>query len=251
MRGAASTFGPDDGIPAPVAPYSHAVRLGPQLFLTGQLPIDPATGGLVAGGIEEQTDAVMAHLQRVLTHCGASLGDAVQARAYLTSMELYEGFNRAYAKWFDGDLPARTCIGVTGLALGALVEVDLVAAVPPADVVTEVTAAFERYEAALAANDARVMNALFADDDTVVRFGIADQQFGRAELRAWRSSQPPLAAGRVLDRTAVTAIGDDAAVVTTLFRYPDSSDVGRQTQVWARRREGWRIVSAHVSQVPT
>ena len=125
------TFGPADGVPAPVAPYSHAVRHGSQLFVTGQLPIDPATGQLVAGGIEEQTDAVLGHLRTVVERCGASLADVVQARAHLTSMDLYDGFNRVYSKWFTGDdLPARTCIGVTGLALGALVEIDLVAAIP-------------------------------------------------------------------------------------------------------------------------
>src|SRR4051794_28094118 len=93
------TFGPDDGVPAPVAPYSHAVRLGDQLHVTGQLPIDPMTGGLVVGGIEDQTDTVMRHLQTVLEPCGSSLDEVVQARAYLTSMDLYDGFNRAYAKW--------------------------------------------------------------------------------------------------------------------------------------------------------
>ena len=124
------TFGPDDGIPAPVAPYSHARRSGSQLFVTGQLPIDPPTGQLVPGGIAEQTDSVMGHLQRVLERCGASLASVVQARVYLTSMELYDDFNVAYAKWFHDPLPARTCIGVTSLALGALVEIDLVAEVP-------------------------------------------------------------------------------------------------------------------------
>src|SRR3954471_23626829 len=97
------TFGPDDGVPAPVAPYSHAVRHGSQLFLTGQLPIEPQTGELVPGGIEEQTPAVLGHLRTVLEKCGASLGEVVQARAYLTSMTLYDGFNRAYAEWFTED----------------------------------------------------------------------------------------------------------------------------------------------------
>jgi reactive intermediate/imine deaminase len=133
MMARAWTFGTRDGVPAPVAPYSHAVCHGSQLFVTGQLPIDPATGALVPGGIEAQTDAVLGHLRTVVERCGASLGDVVQARAYLTSMELYEEFNRAYAKWFDGDLPARTCIGVTGLALGALIEIDVIAIIPESD----------------------------------------------------------------------------------------------------------------------
>jgi 2-iminobutanoate/2-iminopropanoate deaminase len=121
------TFGPEQGVPAVIAPFSHAIAHGDLLYVTGQMPIDPATGMLVDGGIVEQTDAVMGILGRVLALCGSSLDSVVQARAYLTSMELYPAFNTAYAAWFAPPLPARTCIAVTGLALGALVEVDLVA----------------------------------------------------------------------------------------------------------------------------
>jgi 2-iminobutanoate/2-iminopropanoate deaminase len=70
----------------------------------------------------------MRNLARVLELCGSSLDDVVQVRAYLTSMDLYEDFNDTYAAWFPGELPARTCVAVVGLAVGALVEVDLVAA---------------------------------------------------------------------------------------------------------------------------
>jgi 2-iminobutanoate/2-iminopropanoate deaminase len=121
------TFGPADGIPVPVAPYAHAVRSGPLLFLTGQLPLDPATGDVVGAAVAEQTDAVIANLVRVLELCGASLADVVQTRAYLTSMDLYEEFNRAYGRHFGSGLPARTCVAVGGLARGALVEIDAVA----------------------------------------------------------------------------------------------------------------------------
>jgi len=119
-----------------------------------------------------------------------------------------------------------------------------------AAVETEVTAAFLRYEAALVANDLAVLRELFWDDPRVVRFGIADAQFGSDELGAWRAAQPPLPPGRTLERTSVTAFGDDTAAVTTLFRYPGRAAVGRQTQLWVRRPEGWRIASAHVSEVP-
>jgi 2-iminobutanoate/2-iminopropanoate deaminase len=122
------TFGPEDGVPAPVAPYSHAVAHGNVLYVTGQMPIDPATGALVAHGVTEQTDAVLANLARVVELCGASLTATVQARAYLTSMADFAEFNAAYEKWFTPPLPARTCVGVTGLAVGALVEIDLVVA---------------------------------------------------------------------------------------------------------------------------
>jgi 2-iminobutanoate/2-iminopropanoate deaminase len=121
------TFGPAEGVPAPVAPYAHAVRVGSLIFLTGQLPLEPRTGALVGGDVATQTDAVIANLVAVLERCGASLSDVVQVRAYLTSMELYDDFNVAYARHFGRDLPARTCIAVSGLARGALVEIDAVA----------------------------------------------------------------------------------------------------------------------------
>ena len=121
------TFGPADGVPEPVAPYAHAVRAGPLLFLTGQLPLDPESGDLIGHGVAAQTDAVITNLVHVLECCGASLADVVQTRAYLTSMDLYEEFNTTYARHFTAGLPARTCTGVTGLARGALVEIDAVA----------------------------------------------------------------------------------------------------------------------------
>jgi reactive intermediate/imine deaminase len=122
------TFGAEEGVPEPVAPYSHAVAYGDLLHVTGQLPIDPVTGELFGNGVKEQTDLVMAHLERVLRLCGSSLDGVVSVRVFLTSFDQYPDFNRAYERWFTPPLPARTCIGVTGLALGALVEIDLIAA---------------------------------------------------------------------------------------------------------------------------
>jgi reactive intermediate/imine deaminase len=115
--------------PPPTAPYSHAVRAGEFLFVTGQLPTDPRTGDrLVAGGIEEQTHQVMRNLTTVLTGAGTGLDRVVFARVYLVNFADYAAMNRVYASYFaPGRLPGRTCIGVTGLALGALVEIDLVA----------------------------------------------------------------------------------------------------------------------------
>jgi hypothetical protein len=112
----------------------------------------------------------------------------------------------------------------------------------------EVLAAFERYEEALAGGDVDTMDELFWSGEEVVRFGIADMQFGAAEVRAWRRVQPPLPVGRTLQRTQVLVLGPDAAVVTTCFSYPGRGLIGRQSQVWARVPEGWRIVSAHVSE---
>ena len=115
--------------PPPTAPYSHAVRAGDFLFVTGQLPTDPRTGDrVVAGGIEEQTHQVMRNLTTVLAGAGTGLDRVAFARVYLVNFADYPAMNRVYASYFaPGRLPGRTCVGVTGLALGALVEIDLVA----------------------------------------------------------------------------------------------------------------------------
>ena len=120
------TFGPADGVPPGVAPFAHATAAGPTLYVTGQMPTG-LDGVLVEGGVTEQTDQVMRNLVRVLELVGGSLADAVQARAYLTDWDDYAAFNAAYARWFDARLPSRTCVGTTGLAAGACVEIDLVA----------------------------------------------------------------------------------------------------------------------------
>ena len=114
----------------------------------------------------------------------------------------------------------------------------------------EVRAEFERYEAALVAGDVETMTSQFWASPDVVHFGLADMQVGADELAAWRKAQPPLPAGRRLTDTRVTAFGPDVVVVTTCFGYPGRVEIGRQSQVWARLDEGWRIVSAHVSEVP-
>jgi enamine deaminase RidA (YjgF/YER057c/UK114 family) len=84
-------------------------------------------GQLVGGAVAAQTDQVMGNLERVLLNVGGSLNDVVQVRAYLLDWADYSAFNAAYEKWFPERLPSRTCVGVHGLAVGALVEVDLVA----------------------------------------------------------------------------------------------------------------------------
>ena len=113
--------------PPPTAAYSHAVRAGDWLFVTGQLGVDPRTNTLVPGGAVAQTRQVMQNLQTVLRGAGTSLDRAVMARVYLTDFQDYEAMNAEYARHFvPGRLPARTTVGVTGLALGAAVEIDLI-----------------------------------------------------------------------------------------------------------------------------
>jgi ketosteroid isomerase-like protein len=114
------------------------------------------------------------------------------------------------------------------------------------DVIAEVTAAFEAYERALVTDDVPAMLGFFAAD--AIRYGIADQQDGLEEQKRWRLAQPPLPPGRRLKDTAVRLYGPDTVIVTTLFGYPGSDVLGRQSQTWVRLPEGWRIVHAHVSE---
>lgn len=112
--------------------------------------------------------------------------------------------------------------------------------------IAEVTAAFEAYERALVADDVEGILAFFAP--AAVRFGIADQQIGIEEQARWRRAQGGLPPGRRLKDTIIQGYGESVAVVTTLFGYPGSDVLGRQSQTWVRLPEGWRIVTAHVSE---
>jgi 2-iminobutanoate/2-iminopropanoate deaminase len=116
------------GAPTPVAPFSHAVAADGWLFVTGQMPTDPHDDAApLPDGIVAQTRRVMDNLKLVLAGTGARLEEIVFARVYLTHFERdYATMNETYRSYFaPGRLPARTCIGVTGLARGALVEIDL------------------------------------------------------------------------------------------------------------------------------
>jgi reactive intermediate/imine deaminase len=119
------TFTPDDGVPPSVAPFAHATAAGSTLYVTGQMPTD-VTGAVVGDDVATQTDQVMRNLMRVTELCGGALADVVSVRAYLLDWADYDAFNTAYAAWFPDRLPSRTCVGVTGLAVGALVEIDWV-----------------------------------------------------------------------------------------------------------------------------
>lgn len=118
------------------------------------------------------------------------------------------------------------------------------------EVVAEVLAAFRRYERALVDGDLAVLGELFWDDPRCVRFGVADRQQGGTEIAGWRRRHPSVPAGRRLTDTRVLAIDERTAVVTTLFGYPDGRVEGRQSQTWVRFDTGWRVVAAHVSEVP-
>jgi reactive intermediate/imine deaminase len=118
------------GAPAPVAPFSHATAVEGWLFVTGQMPTDPGDDGApLPDGIKAQTRRVIDNLRLVLAGAGSALDQVVFARVYLTHFERdYAAMNAVYLSCFaPGKLPARTCIGVTALARGALVEIDLLA----------------------------------------------------------------------------------------------------------------------------
>ena len=115
--------------PKRVGPFSHAVKAGGFLFVTGQMPTlpnDPTK--LIEGDISNQTHQVMKNLQTVLTAANSSLENVVFVRVYLVNFQDFDSMNTVYESYFALDkLPARTCIGVTGLAVGASVEIDLIA----------------------------------------------------------------------------------------------------------------------------
>jgi reactive intermediate/imine deaminase len=120
------------GGPKPVAPFSHAVETDGFVFVTGQMPDTPQAPGVLPEGIEAQTRNAMANLAIVLAGVGLTLEDVVMARIYLTRFKQdYEAMNQVYRNFFpEGRLPARTCVGVNGLAYDALIEIDLVATRP-------------------------------------------------------------------------------------------------------------------------
>ena len=117
------------GGPKPVAPFSHAVEADGFVFVTGQMPDTPQAPGVLPDGIVAQTHAAMANLATVLAGVGLGFEHVVMARIYLTRFgEDYAALNETWRGYFaEGRLPARTCVGVTGLAYDALVEIDLVA----------------------------------------------------------------------------------------------------------------------------
>jgi 2-iminobutanoate/2-iminopropanoate deaminase len=116
------------GGPKPVAPFSHAVETDGFVFVTGQMPDTPEAPGKLPDTIEAQTRAVMENLRLVLAGLDLGFENVVMARIYLTRFKQdYAAMNETYRSYFaEGRLPARTCVGVTGLAYDALIEIDLI-----------------------------------------------------------------------------------------------------------------------------
>ena len=118
---------PTPSAPPVAGPYSPAVRGGDLIFCAGQIAVDPATGALVEGGVEAQTDRVLANLAAVLADCAADWGDVVKTTIFLAgSMEHFATVNERYAAVVGDHRPARSTVAVAALPLGALVEIEIV-----------------------------------------------------------------------------------------------------------------------------
>ena len=112
--------------PAAIGPYSQAIRLGAMVYTSGQIPIDPNTGSIEETSIEGQTQQVIKNLSAVLTAAGSSLENVVKTTCFLRYMGDFSAFNEIYAKAFPGK-PARSCVEVSALPKGALVEIEVIA----------------------------------------------------------------------------------------------------------------------------
>jgi len=116
-----------DQAPAAIGPYSQAVKVGEMVFVSGQIPIDPATGDIVQGDIKAQTWQVLTNLNTVLTAAGSSLEKAVKTTVYITNMDEFSQVNEVYSEFFKDQPPARACVEVSRLPKGVAVEIDAIA----------------------------------------------------------------------------------------------------------------------------
>lgn len=113
--------------PAAIGPYSQAVKAGDLIFYSGQVPLDPATGNLVEGGIVEQTRRVMANMSAMLKASARTFDDVVKTTIYLTDLDDFSTVNEIYGEVFGEVPPARACVQVAALPKGALVEIEWIA----------------------------------------------------------------------------------------------------------------------------
>jgi 2-iminobutanoate/2-iminopropanoate deaminase len=115
--------------PAPVGPYSQAIRHAGIVYLSGQIPLDPASGKLVGDDIEAQTERVLENLRAVLTEAGSSFSRLLRVSVFLIDMREFPRFNAVYARVLGEARPARSTVQVAALPLGARIEIDAIAAV--------------------------------------------------------------------------------------------------------------------------
>jgi 2-iminobutanoate/2-iminopropanoate deaminase len=120
-----------DAAPAPIGPYSQAVVVSGVLYVSGQVPLDPASGELVEGGIAEQARRCLESLDAICRAAGTALSDAARIGIYLTEMASFPEVNEVYAGFFSEPFPVRTTVGVAALPKGALVEMDATVPLAP------------------------------------------------------------------------------------------------------------------------
>jgi len=113
--------------PKAVGPYSQAIEMSGMLFISGQIPIDPAIGKIIEGGIREQTEQVMKNIGAILMEAGYSYADVVKSTCLLDDMANFAAMNEVYAKYYPENPPARAAYGVVKLPLGAMVEIETIA----------------------------------------------------------------------------------------------------------------------------
>lgn len=117
-----------ENAPAAIGPYSQAVKCGNMLFCSGQIPLDPANGEMVQGGITRQAEQVMINIQAVLTAAGIGFNDVIKTTIYLVDMADFAAVNEVYGSRFQAHKPARSTVAVKSLPRGALLEVEIIAA---------------------------------------------------------------------------------------------------------------------------
>jgi len=113
--------------PPAIGPYSHVVKVGNLLFVSGQGPFSRDGSGPIKGTFEEQVEYTLENLKLILNDCGCDLSDVVKVTVFLTDMSLFPDFNKIYSKYFSSNYPARSCVGVSQLPAGIPVEIDAIA----------------------------------------------------------------------------------------------------------------------------
>ncbi len=116
-----------DNAPNAIGPYSQAIETNGMLFISGQVPINPATGKLVEGGISEQTKQVMKNIEAILNAAGYAFTDVVKSTCLLSDMNNFSVMNEVYGAYYPANPPARAAFGVVKLPLGALIEIETIA----------------------------------------------------------------------------------------------------------------------------
>ena len=113
--------------PAAIGPYSQAIRVGNLIYTSGQIPIDPATGAFVEGGIKEQTRQSLTNVKAILEEAGTSMANVIKTTVFMSDMADFADMNSVYAEFFSEPFPARSAVAVKTLPKGALVEIEVIA----------------------------------------------------------------------------------------------------------------------------